>query len=226
MKKVIITWASNWLGLEISKVFIEKWYEVIWLSRTKPAINITHLPTDFTNEKSILKSVEEIKEKYSDFSHIICCAGIWYIEKLDNINYEHTEEIFKVNITGQWYLLSKLSEQIRKNNSDLVFVGATIGYKWNEFMPMYSVTKWWLRWLIENRRNELKNSSCRVIWIHPGWMDTESNIGPEGRETLIGKMTWKSVWTLLDKNAISNLIYNLIDLPKNMEVSEVIINRK
>jgi len=226
MNRVIITWWSNWLWLELSKTFIEKWFEVISLSRNKPNIPSIHLETDLTDEYSINKTVEEIKEKYSNFSTIICCAGIWYIEKIDSINHKNTDNMFKVNIIWQAYLLSNLTNLIKDNNADLIFVGATIWYKGNEFMPMYSVTKRWLRWLIENRRNELKNNSCRVIGIHPWWMNTESNIGIEGRETIISNITWKKVWTLLDKTAISNFIYNLTQLPKNMEVSEIIINRK
>jgi NADP-dependent 3-hydroxy acid dehydrogenase YdfG len=134
--------------------------------------------------------------------------------------------MFQVNIIGQSYLLSELSWLIKKNNTDLVFIWATIWYKWNEFMPMYSITKWWTRGLIENWRNELKNTKSRVIWIHPWWLNTESNIWENGRETIISNMTWKKVGNVIDVDSLSHLILNFFELPKNMEVSEVIINRK
>ncbi len=226
MKKIIITWASNWLGFELAKVFQENWYDVIWLSRTKPSIEISYIETDLTNKESIENTITLIKKDYSDFSCIICCAWIWYIEKLNDTDFDHTDEVFKVNIVWQNQLLSWLSKPIKENNSDLIFIWATIGYKWNEFMPMYSVTKWWLRWLIENWRLELKNTLCRVIWVHPGWLNTDSNIWDNWRETIISNLTWKKIWSLLDAKALSNLILSFINLPKNMEISEVIINRK
>lgn len=226
MKKIIITGTSSWLWKELSKVFLEKWYEVIGISRNNPHGEKKYISTDFTDERSISQAIDIIKEKYSDFSCIICCAWIWYIEKLDNIDFKHTEEMFRVNLLGQNYLLSWLSSLIKENNADLVFIGATIWYKWNEFMPMYSMTKWAIRGLIENWRNELKSKKSRVIGIHPWWLNTNSNIWENWRETIISHMTWKEIWSLLDVNSLAHLILNFFELPENMEVSEIIINRK
>lgn len=226
MKSIIITWVSEWLGYELAKVFLKNNFQVIGLSRNKPNLDIIHLEIDLTEEKSINKTIEQIKSKYHDFTWVICCAAIWYIENLENDNFKHTESMFKVNIIWQNYLLSKISNLIKSNNSDLIFIGATIWYKANTFMSMYSVTKWWLRWLIENWRLELKDTNSRVIWIHPGWLDTESNIWSSWRETLISEITKKPIWTLLDKTKVAEFIYSTTQLPKNMEISEVIINRK
>jgi NAD(P)-dependent dehydrogenase (short-subunit alcohol dehydrogenase family) len=167
MKRVIITGGSKGLGLELSKHFLQQGAEVICLSREKPALDVIHLATDFTNKENIHTTIKQIKEEYSDFSTLICCAGIGYIEKLEEIDYEHTEAMFNVNIIGQSYLLSGLSEQIKTTGADLIFVGATIGYKGNEFMPMYSVSKRGFRGLIENWRLALKSTACRVISVAP-----------------------------------------------------------
>jgi NADP-dependent 3-hydroxy acid dehydrogenase YdfG len=80
--------------------------------------------------------------------------------------------------------------------------------------------------LMENRRIELKNTACRVIGVHPGWMNTDSNLGPTGRENIISKMTWKTIWTFLDANEVAKFVCSLAQLPKNMEISEVVINKK
>ncbi|USN58981.1 MAG: SDR family oxidoreductase [Candidatus Peribacteria bacterium] len=145
MKYVIITGVSEGLGYEIARVFLEKGFQVVGLSRTKPDLDIIHIPTDFTKKESIEKSIEVIKEKYSQFSCVVCCAAVGYIESLDKDNYEHTDEMFQVNIIGQNHLLSGIADEMKQNISDLVFIGATIGYKGNTFMPMYSVTKWGVR---------------------------------------------------------------------------------
>jgi alcohol dehydrogenase/benzil reductase ((S)-benzoin forming) len=129
MKRMIITGGSSGLGLQLSKYFLNQGREVICLSRQKPDINVIHLTTDFTDQRSITQSVEEIKNTYADFSLIICCAGIGYIEKLEELNYEHTQAMFDVNVIGQSYFLSGLAQQIEQNIADLVFIGATIGFK-------------------------------------------------------------------------------------------------
>ena len=46
MNRIIITWASEWLWFELSKLYLKKGFEVVWLSRTKPSIDVVHIPTD------------------------------------------------------------------------------------------------------------------------------------------------------------------------------------
>jgi NAD(P)-dependent dehydrogenase (short-subunit alcohol dehydrogenase family) len=176
MERVIITGGSKGLGLEISKHFLSQGAEVICLSRDKPPLGVIHLPVDFTNQASIQTAIQKIKDIYMDFTTFVCCAGIGYIEKLDEINYEHTQAMFDVNIIGQGYLLSGISQQIKNAGADVIFVGVTIGYKGNEFMPMYSASKRGFRGLVENWRLALKSSPCRVICASPGGMNTDSNI--------------------------------------------------
>ena len=226
MDRVIITWGSEWLWLELSKLFLQKGYEVICLSRKNPNIWVTHITTDLTDEMSISNIVEEIQKEYASFSCIINCAAVWHIEKLWQIDSKNTKAMFDVNLVGPALLASQLLSLIKSNEADLVYIGATIGYKANEFMPIYSVTKWGLRWLIENMRLELRSTKCRVISIHPGWLDTESNIGPKWRETLIWKITWKQPSSLMKTSEIAEFIYQTINTSKNIEISEVIINRK
>ena len=57
-------------------------------------------------------------------------------------------------------------------------------------------------------------------------MDTESNIGEEGRETKISGLTGNPIGKLLDVHRVAEFISSLTQLPKNMEISEVIINNK
>lgn len=226
MNKVIITWWSEGLWLELSKLFLEKGYEVICLSRKKPNLWVIHIATDLTNETSISNAVETIKKEYPFFSCLINCAAVWHIEKFWNFDAKKSKEMFDVNVLWPSILISELLSLVKNNESDIVYIGATIWYKGNEFMPIYSTTKWGLRWLIENVRLELKSTKCRVIWIHPWGLDTESNIWPKWRETLISEITWKKTDSLMKASDLANFIYQTITTAKNIEISEVIINRK
>lgn len=226
MQKVIITWVSSWLGLVLAKTFIDKGYEVVGLSRTKPELSITHIPTDFTSKDSILQSAKEISQEHKWFSAIICCAGIAYIEKMEHIDYDHTQEMISVNLTWQAYLLGQIAWDIKSNGSDLVFIWASIAFKANEHMPIYSITKRGLRWLVENRRDELKNTPSRVMVIHPWGLNTQSNIWPQGRGTIISTITGKPLGTAIDTQVIADIALSLFQLPKTVEVSEVMVNRK
>ena len=207
-------------------MFLENGYEVVCLSRKKPDLNVHHIPTDLTDEASIMHAVETIQSKYPDFCCFINCAAVGHIEKLLEISPKKSKEMFDVNVIGPSLLISALLPSIKNNVADSIYIGATIAYKANEFMPIYSVTKWGLRGLIENVRQEVKSTKCRVIAISPGGLDTPSNIGPTGRETTVAAMTGKQVGVFIKADDLANFVYQTFITPKNMEISEVIINRK
>lgn len=225
-KKIIVIWSSSGLWFETSKKLLGVWYEVIWVARRKTELGIESICCDLTKDDQIKKLATQISE-LDNVSAIILCAWNWYIEKRDEVDFEHVNEIFQLNLLSQIKLISFLLPFIKSNDIDIVDIGATIGYKPNEWMSTYSISKYWLRWLIENLRLELKWTASRVIGIHPGGMNTESNIWINGREVLVAEKTWKTVATsLIDTESVANLVVSFLELPKNIEISEVIINRK
>jgi len=226
MKTVLIIWSSSGLGESLVSQFIQAWYQVVGLGRNKNSQTAAHIDLDLANHNSILAAANMIKSNYPVFEVLVICSGIGYIEWMKEQSREHNQEVFNVNVIGPTYLLWELLPTLLSNGADLVFIGATIAFKANEYMPVYSMSKWWQRGLIENIRLALKAGKCRVIWVHPGGMNTESNVGHEGRETIISAKTSKVVWNLMDPVDIAKHIVELTSLPKNIEVGEVIINRK
>lgn len=226
MKKVLITWWSKWLWLEISNLLLSKWIEVVSLSRTKADNSSEHIFTDFLKNESIDSAINEVLEKYPDFDALILCAWGWEIEEIWEIKEESLENTIKLNLNSNILIADKLLDKINENWADIVVIWATIWYKANKFMPVYSIAKWWLRWFVENIREACKWTNSRIINIVPWGLNTESNIWPEWRETIIAKKTGKEVWSLLDASELAKLVYYFLSLPKNMEVSEIIVNRK
>lgn len=63
MKRLILTWWSDWLWKEISKIFFDEWYQVICLSRKKPEWKCIHIKTDISKEEDIRNAIAIIKDK-------------------------------------------------------------------------------------------------------------------------------------------------------------------
>lgn len=220
MKTFLITGASRGLWKEMASILRGEWYKVYDLSREGDIV------CDLRDQQSIDKAISFIKDTVSSIDCIINCAGGGEIESIDSFDFAHADETWKVNTLGHAYLIAWLREQIKAQGTDIITIWATIGYKANEYMPLYSVAKWWLRGLVENRRQGLKGTASRVILVSPWWLDGESNLGPDGRETKITQITGKDPGIMLSTEEIAKFILNISQLPKNMEVSEVIINRK
>lgn len=219
MKRAILTGASDGLGFEISRCLIERGFEVIGLSRNKPDNNdVVHIKTDLTDDDSIKSAIQKIREGYKEFDLLINCAGVLNIVPIEKLDSSDTGDLFKVNVISPMILVSGLIDLVRKNEADIVNVGSTMGFKAYEKQAAYTGSKWAMRGFTKNLQVELKNTPCRVIGFNPGGFKSRLFEKATGKEmNLDGFMEAKD---------IANFLMKIIDLPKNMEVSEVIINRK
>jgi short-subunit dehydrogenase len=219
MKRVIITGASNGLGLELAKSFIKKGFEVVGLSRTAPKdVKIKHIKVDLTNNEDIDNAVSEIKNKYSNFKYLINCAGILNIRKTNDLKIDEIERLFKINVFAPMILSSELMDIIIKNESDIVNVGSSSAFKAIEGQSVYSSSKWAIRGFTKNLQLELKKTKSRAINFNPAGFKSglfERSTG--GKQDLSSYM---------DVEDVASLLITTLELPKNMEVSEILINRK
>lgn len=221
MKNILITGASTGLWLSLKLQYESQWYTVYNLSRSS-----NEFVCDLSDETSIKSCAQSIKAKLDIIDIIINCTGWWEIRSIDNVNWSTANQERQINTLGHALLISELRDMIKANGTDIITIGATIWHKANEYMPMYSVAKRWLRWLVDNWRAALKSTSSRVMLISPWWLDTESNIGPDGRETIISQQTNKPLATMIPTKELAEYVYHTTNLPKSMEASEIIINRK
>lgn len=218
MKKVIITGVSEGLWYELAKICINKEIRVVWISRKKVDIDIFHIPCDLRKKEDIENAVHIISEQHNDFDAIIHCAWILSIQKPDEICYEAISELFQVNVFSQIYINSLLFSKIRDNNADVVLVSSTVWTKAYENQAVYGASKWAVRWIIENLRLELKWTKSRVIWFFPGGF--QSRIFEKATGTQADLSAYMKT---LD---VAKALFDTLSFPKNMEISEVIINRK
>lgn len=70
-----------------------------------------------------------------------------------------------------------------------------------------------------NLQLELKNENCRVIQFNVGGMNTKMHTKWTGKE-----IEHPEEW--MAPKDIANLMFYLLNLPKNIEISEITINRK
>ena len=212
MKRAIIVGASGALGGETCKILIDKGYDIVGVSRTKPSVG-SYVHIDLTDEKSIESAADVVSKKFSEFDCIINCVGVMNIHAADEINFKDADNIFKVNVIGPMVFISYLMSLIKKNNADILNVGSTVGFKAYESQCAYSSSKFG-----ENLRLELKDTRCRVIGFNPGGFKSK----------IFEKGTGKKVdlTGYMEPAEIAKLLVHILELPKNMEVSDILINRK
>ncbi|MBI1308384.1 MAG: SDR family NAD(P)-dependent oxidoreductase [Proteobacteria bacterium] len=216
--RYIITGASEGLGAALGKLCHENGIEVVALSRSKPAYDCHHIVVDLTEQSSIDKAVEEIKKNYGSFDALVNCAGIMSVQKPENVTYAEMERLFQINLLAPIYLTSHLFELIKKNQADIVNVASTVGTKAYEDQCAYGASKWGLRGVSLNFQLELKNTPCRVIQFNPGGFKSKILEKATGEKKDLSKF--------MDPADLAHLLFTILKLPKSVEVTEILINRK
>lgn len=220
MKNIILTGASDGLGKEFGKICIQNNIQIIALCRTKPEYECKFIKTDLSDENSITKSCEIIKEKYNKFDALINCAGVPGVQKLEEATYDCIDNLMKINTIAPMFLSVQLMKLIKENHADIINVGSTVGTKQGYLDQLaYTTSKWAIRGTSYNLQLELKKYNCRVIQFNVGGMNTRMHEKYNGT-----KIENPDEW--MNPEDIAELMLYILNLPKKIEVSEITINRK
>lgn len=221
MKRIILIGGSDGLGLALAQICADKNIQVVNLSRTPCAVaGVMNVKCDLATEEDIENAAKEIQSNYVDFDAVVNCAAVVAMEPINKISYQKFEAAWRVNTIAPLYLLSLLFDDIKRNEADILQVGTTADLKEGfENQLAYTATKYGLRGGSYNFGMELKKTKSRVIYVHAGGMNTKMHEKDYGQ-----KIEDPSAW--MNPEDVARVLLYLLELPKQMEVSEITINRK
>jgi NADP-dependent 3-hydroxy acid dehydrogenase YdfG len=218
MKRYIITGGSDGLGAEFGKICIKNEIEVVCLSRNAPDYPAKHIKADLLDQSSIDAAIETIKADFPKFDALVNCAGMITLESPDAITFDNLSDTMTVNLIAPAYLTSGLFKLIKENDADVVNVGSTVGTKAYPDQAAYGASKWGIRGLTQNLALELKGTKSRVIQFSPGGF----------KSGFVQKFTKQDadLSAYMEPAHLAKTMHFILDLPKSVEVSEILINRK
>lgn len=219
MERVILTGGSDGLGKAFAEICIENNIEIISLSRSKPIYPCVHIKTDLSKEDEIINAANIIKAQYLNFNAIVNCAGLISEQKPEAITYDELDNLIKVNTLAPIFLTSQLFDLVKQNEADILNVGSTVGTKAYTSQCAYGASKWALRGVSQNLQVELAKTRCRVIQFNPGGMVTDFFNKYDGRD-------FGPTDDWMQPKDVADVMYYTLNLPKQLEVSEIMINRK
>ncbi|MFW5747005.1 MAG: SDR family oxidoreductase [Nanoarchaeota archaeon] len=210
MRKAIITGASSGLGKELGVLLQKKYVDVVNVSRSSSEFQ--DISCDLSSQQEVQQAISCIKDDHDDVDLLVLNAGIMPKSPVGKIDFD-VEKVFRINLTAHIHIVNSLVEAIKKNRGDIVVVGSVCSFKSYEGEAVYSSTKFGLLGLIQNLQTELAKEDVRVIGVHPGGFN--SNL--RGGVMKDGYM---------DPSDIATMILHSLELPRRIEVSEIILNRK
>ena len=216
---IVITGASDGLGQELAKVLVKNGQHVVSLSRQQAKEASETIKTDLTSTESIENAVQKLLAMDEPITALVNCAGVLSFESIENLTSEEIERVFAVNVTGPMLLVSRLTERLKTDSADVLNVASTVGTKAYKDQASYGSSKWAMRGFSQNLQVEFKDTNVRVISFCVGGF--RSNIAKKVTgESLPDPENW------MDPAEVASFMKTILDLPKNMEVSEIIINRR
>jgi short-subunit dehydrogenase len=217
---IVITGASDGLGHELAKLFKASGKTVVNISRRKCDFADYNLLNDLSKGEEIKAAAEEIKKIDEQLEVLINNAGVYSEEAIGDITEGEIKRLMSTNVKSNILLTSELIEKIKNDQADVLSVISTAGTKGKAAHSVYATSKWAQRGYTYSLQDELKNTACRVIAFCPGGINTHFPEKAESFDDTADRSDW------MDPAELAKLIKQLLDLPKNMEVSDIVVNRK
>lgn len=215
---IVITGASDGLGREIARIYNNAGVTVVNISRRECEYASYNLLHNLQEGKEIKQAAKEVSAIDEPLEAIINCAAVMSIQPLGEVTEDEIKRVMSTNVKSAILLVSDLIKRIERDGTDIVNVASTVGTKGYVEQAAYGASKWALRGFSQNLQAEFKDKAPRVVSFCVGGMRTNM------AEKIGIPMKDPNNW--MDPAAIAAFIKQILELPKNAEVSEVIINRK
>ncbi len=216
---IVITGASDGLGHQLAKLYQESGKTVVNISRRECEYADVNLLYNLREGSEIEKAAKEIAAIDEPLEAIVNCAGVMSLQPLGKITEDEIKRVMSTNVKSAILLVSNLAERIKKDGTDILNVASTVGLKGYVDQAAYGASKWAMRGFSANLQVELKDTPCRVISFCVGGFNSD----------IAKKVTGKDIadpenW--MNPADIAKYMKQTLELPKSMEVSEIVINRK
>lgn len=217
---IVITGASSGLGNELAKLYQAEGKKVVNISRTPSKNADINISLSLREGPEIDKAAKRVHEIEEPIEAIIYNAGVLSVQPLGEIEEEEVKRLMSTNVKSQILLTSRLLKRIKSDKTDIVCVSSTVGTKGYVDQAVYGASKWAVRGFAANLQVEFKDLPNRVISFAPGGFVSKLYQTATGKDNTANKEEW------MKAEDLAAFMKQILDLPKNMEVSEVIVNRK
>ena len=214
---IVITGASSGIGLEVAKLYKETGMKVVNVSLHECEHADVNIVKDLREGDGIQEAARVVDDIEEPLEAVINCVGVYTHQEFGKITEEEIKRLMASNVKAPMLLASELIDRIKKDGADVLNVVSKAGTQGSGDNPVYATSKWGERGYTLSLQAALKDTPCRVISFCPGGIRTEL-FEKAGADVNTSK--WMS------PTDIAGLIKQILELPKNMEISEILINRK
>ena len=174
MKNAVVSGSSSGLGLELSKILLEKGYRVFGISRRNKNNelfiypNYSHISCDLSKISHSNQILKFVDKKLDIF---INNAGIYIKKEFIDTKLAEISKLVDLNIKGTFHLTNILLP-LMNNPSSIVFINSVAGINHISDESIYCATKHALASFANILGKELFNQGIKVSSFYPGGINT------------------------------------------------------
>lgn len=214
---IIITGASDGLGLQVAKLYKEAGKTVVNISRTESEYADVNICLSLREGTEIETAVSQILAMDDKIEAYINCVGVFNNQKIEDLTESEIKRLMSTNGKAFMLMISGLLNRIKQDGTDILNVLSTAALVPKPDEPLYVASKWAARGFTLSLQKSLKDTPCRVVSFCPGGMETDFFSKADVNV---------DTSTFMKPADIAIALKQALDLPKNMEVSEMVIDRK
>jgi NAD(P)-dependent dehydrogenase (short-subunit alcohol dehydrogenase family) len=184
-KTILITGASTGFGRDTALTLTREGHQVFASMRDPLGKNSTYaealkvdgtqiVELDVTNEQSIVRAIQTIKDKVGHIDVLINNAGVASAGVTEGFTAEQMTELFDVNVFGLHRVIRSVLPVMRENGDGLIInVGSILGRVTFPFFGVYGASKYAVEALTDSLRYEVSQFGIDVALVQPSAYPTD-----------------------------------------------------
>ncbi|AMX02913.1 SDR family oxidoreductase [Microbulbifer thermotolerans] len=228
---VVITGASSGIGAAIARQFSGAGHPLLLLARRVDRIEALDLPdtlcrpVDVTDAQAFREALRETEAVYGPADLLVNNAGVMLLGQLDTQAPEEWKQMFDVNVLGLLNgIQAVLANMVARGRGTILNISSIAGKKSFPNHAAYVGTKFAVSAITENLREEVADSSVRVMAIHPGAVETELLSHTTSQEIIAGYEEWKTTMGgVLAADDIARAAFFMYQQPQNVNIRDITI---
>lgn len=146
-------------------------------------------PADVACRQQVFAAIAQVREQLGPIDLLVANAGVGAETRLDPVNLDDMEEMFRVNTLGVIYAIAAvLPEMLRRSRGHLAAISSLAAYKGLPGESAYCASKAAINVYLEGLRIQLRDRGITVTTICPGFVQTPM-LAKEGFRYLPGLMS-------------------------------------
>jgi len=228
-KKVLIVGATGSIGSEATRMIKGGQAEVFITGRDKAKLSEiaknNDIPNDqvfemeVTDPKSVKAVADKIHEKVERLDIVINTAGVGYLKKFEDIEYDQLSRVLDINLKGAFLVMQSFLPPMKEAKKGMfINIPGVLGKAPMAAAAAYAASKYGLNGMVKSIREELKRTNVRLTNLYLGGVDSEFwddiDMPVNRKKFLTAQEAGRAVWFLCQQPA-SGVVSEMVIQPFN-----------